>query len=78
MNTRNQDLIYGAEYARQYPIMRDKWRGRTLAECFAAKVDIFDTLTLHNLEGAPAYVAKLYAELDAIRDYELATKRAGK
>jgi len=54
-------------------MMRVRWTGKCAASMSAAKADILATLELH--DGASAYVGKLYAELDAIRDAEMAMRR---
>ena len=40
----------------------------TLAQCEYAIADIHATLALHDRDTSHPYVAKLYAELDAVRD----------
>ena len=40
----------------------------TLAQCEFALADILSTLALYDRDLAHPYVAKLYAELDAVRD----------
>lgn len=40
----------------------------TLAQCEYAIADIHATLALHDRDLGHPYVAKLYAELDAVRD----------
>jgi len=45
-----------------------KVSGYTLAQCEFAIADIHSTLALYDRDMAHPYVAKLYAELDAVRD----------
>ena len=45
-----------------------KVSGYTLAQCEFAIADILSTLALYDRDLAHPYVAKLYAELDAVRD----------
>ena len=40
----------------------------TIAQCEFALADILSTLALYDCDLAHPYVAKLYAELDAVRD----------
>jgi len=61
---------YEEAFAHFAPIFRDMWKTRSVAACAAAKRDIVETLPLHQERNA--YVGKLYAELDAIRDREAA------
>ena len=61
---------YEDAFAHYAPMYRAHWsRSRKEARDYAAR-DILATLKLHD-ERTP-YVGKLYAELDAIRDAELA------
>lgn len=65
---------YGPAYAHWAPIMRERWvTPGYLPHRAAAKRDILETLALH--PDLSAYSAKLWAELDAIRDAELADRR---
>jgi hypothetical protein len=45
-----------------------KVRNYTAAQCEYAIADIHSTLALYDRDLAHPYVAKLYAELDAVRD----------
>jgi hypothetical protein len=64
---------YCAAYAKWSPLMRDRWAGRKDPQSFAyAKAEIAVLLQLHDVG---AYVGKLYAELDAIRDREHALSK---
>jgi hypothetical protein len=49
-------------------IATDKVSRYTLAQCEFAIADIHATLALHERDLGHPYVAKLYAELDAVRD----------
>jgi hypothetical protein len=49
-------------------IATDKVSRYTLAQCEYAIADISTTLALHDRDLGHPYVAKLYAELDAVRD----------
>lgn len=64
---------YEEAYAFYAPMMRRRWARSTKAARAAAIADINAVLKLH--ERGP-YVGKLYAELDAVRDAEHASRRA--
>jgi hypothetical protein len=65
---------YNEAYATFAPIMRARWTSKSAqASMDASKSDILETMKLHPI--ASAYVGKLYAELDAIRDAELAQRK---
>ena len=55
-------------YADINRIATDKVSRYTLAQCEFAIADIHATLALHDRDLGHPYVAKLYAELDAVRD----------
>lgn len=61
---------YEAAFAYYAPLFRSQWKTLSPEACAASKADILETLALHR-ERSP-YVGKLYAELDAIRDREMA------
>ena len=61
---------YQVAYAQYAEFMRAKWRGRPARECNYARGDIARTMPHHPIDGA--YMGKLYAELDAIRDRMMA------
>jgi len=67
---------YEEAFAHYAPMYRAHWSRSRKADREAAVRDILATLKLH-VQRSP-YAAKLYAELDAIRDAELAyQKRRG-
>jgi hypothetical protein len=69
------ERIYAESFAEWAPQMRQRWIGVTdVVRLFHAKADVLATLKLH--DEPSAYTGKLYAELDAIRDAELAIRRA--
>lgn len=58
---------YRMAYAKYYPLYVMRWETRARHECVYARHDIVATLHACG-ENDPAYVGKLYAELDAVRD----------
>jgi acyl-CoA reductase-like NAD-dependent aldehyde dehydrogenase len=68
-------FTYEEAFAHYAPIMRERWARSTAAERAYASAEIRDVLKLH--DERIAYVAKLYAELDAIRDASMADLRGG-
>jgi len=64
---------YNASYTQHLPIMQARWKGCILPSVLAhAKADILSVIPLHRPDSA--YVGKLMAELDAIRDAEMALR----
>ena len=71
-----QQAAYGEAFAKYAPIMRARWSKSTAAARHYAKADINAALFAQSgIDGNDAYIAKLYAELDAIRDAEMAARR---
>jgi len=77
---------YRSEYAKQAPLMRAKWRDASPSAAAWAHADVLETIQIAESDyrdprqpGAysAAYVAKLYAELDALRDRRAAIAKAG-
>lgn len=58
---------YRMSYARNYPLYVMRWEDRKPSECYYAQRDIHATLKACP-DADPAYIGKLWAELDAIRD----------
>lgn len=67
--------LYCQAFAAQAPLMRARYATASVAQCFYAKQDVLATIALEAGQFDPAYIAKLYAELDAIRDRELSLAR---
>jgi hypothetical protein len=68
---------YNEAFAKYAPIMRARWIGKPAASLAYAKSDILAALHAQSgIDGNDAYVGKLYAELDAVRDAEHAAARA--
>jgi len=70
---------YRRAFAQWMPIMRDKWQGASDARVLdVAKIDVWECIVAQEREpggiGSPSYLGKLYAELDAIRDAQMALR----
>jgi len=66
--TAHGEAVYRAEYARLAPLYRQRWANAAVLALDHAKADILAAMLACG--GDPAYDAKLYAELDAVRDRE--------
>jgi len=64
-------------YTEMNQIAANKFKHYTLTECCHAIADINDTLVLHDRDMGHPYVAKLYAELDAVRDRQMELVKKG-
>lgn len=69
---REQETAYGSAYVEHAPRYREIWCERTIQQCHFALIDLHDTL--RNWPHQTAYTAKLWAEVDAIRDRQMAIR----
>jgi hypothetical protein len=77
MNSTSSPL-YCQSYAKWAPIMADRWCGAIdRGVLISARQDVYDAISMHEDQSHwdHAYLGKLYAELDAIRDRQLVVDR---
>jgi len=65
-------------YTEMNLLFANKFKHYTLTQCCHAIADISDTLALYDRDMKHPYVAKLYAELDAVRDRQMALLKKGR